>query len=66
MIAVSAAATTVYILGVFALVWVTMLTLDAVVQVGGAVRYARRFYRAHPSATPPDKFLVRLFLRGVR
>lgn len=34
--------------------------------VGSALLVARRYYRENPEAVPPDKFLVRLGLAGVR
>jgi hypothetical protein len=51
-----------YMVGAFSV----CLLVYAATDVALAVMYARDFYRRHPELTPPDKFLVRLGLRGVR
>jgi hypothetical protein len=43
----------------FGLVWIAT-------DVALAVMFARSYYRRHPELEPPDRFLVRLGLWGVR
>jgi len=38
----------------------------AATDIALAVMYAREHYRRHPELDPPNRYLVRLFLRGTR
>lgn len=51
-----------YLVVVFAVVSFVV----AITDVALAVMYARGYYRRHPELEPPDRFLVRLGLWGVR
>lgn len=51
-----------YVVAVLVAFWLVF----AAVEVSLAVMYARGFYRRHPELEPPDRFLVRVGLRGVR
>jgi hypothetical protein len=58
------------VIGFIAVCIVGYLTVYSVTAIGTAlydgVKVARQYYREHPDAIPPDKFLVRLGLWGVR
>jgi hypothetical protein len=47
-------------------VFVTVLSVWGATEVALGVMYARDYYGRHPELEPPDRFLVRLGLRGIR
>lgn len=51
-----------YLVAAFVVLGIVWLATD----VALAVMYARDYYRRHPEFEPPDRFLVRLGLKGVR
>jgi hypothetical protein len=47
-------------------VFVALGSIVLATDVALAVMYARDYYRRHPELEPPDRYWVRIGLRGVR